>query len=279
MSCASSLSERIVTALVRTPPHLPYCTPTPRSTITWIRTITSSRSRAQGVSFGAESDAILEQHRKARKPVKKSKASVAATTAQIASETDDYEIDNFIDRSQQSSPARKSAAQSKIQPVDPSSTQKPPNHASPSNIRKLNQSAPGIKQLSAKQESWNIQRKALKEKFPEGWNPRKKLSPDAMEGIRGLHTQDPVKYSTPVLAEQFKVSPEAIRRILKSKWASKAGEEKIEERRDRWAKRHDRIWDQQAELGLRPRRTKETGVEDPDKFEKEMVRKEILGEI
>ncbi|PYH78009.1 hypothetical protein BO82DRAFT_249753, partial [Aspergillus uvarum CBS 121591] len=58
----------------------------------------------------------------------------------------------------------------------------------------------------------------LKEKFKEGWNPPKKLSPDAIEGIRHLHQVAPEQFTTPVLAEQFKVSPEAIRRILKSKW-------------------------------------------------------------
>lgn len=139
--------------------------------------------------------------------------------------------------------------------------------------------APDASQPRPKLDKWAEHKNSLKEKFPEGWAPRKKLSPDAMEGIRGLHEQDPNKYSTPVLAEQFKVSPEAIRRILKSRWLPKAGPEKMEERRERWAKRHDRIWDQQAELGLRPQRKKETNVEDPEKFEKEMVRKEILGNV
>ena len=111
------------------------------------------------------------------------------------------------------------------------------------------------------------------------WNPRKKLSPDAMDGLRGLHEQDPVKYSTAVLAEQFKVSPEAIRRILRSKWLAKAGAEKMDEKRERFAKRHDRIWDQQAELGLRPQRTRDASVEDPDRFELDMERRRVLREI
>lgn len=131
-----------------------------------------------------------------------------------------------------------------------------------------------------KLESWAVQKNALREKFgDQGWQPRKKLSPDAMEGIRNLHEQDPFKYNTPVLAEQFKVSAEAIRRILKSKWSRSAPAEKLAERRDRWAKRHDRIWDQQAELGLRPQRVKEKELEDPDQFEKDMARKQTLGEM
>lgn len=128
-------------------------------------------------------------------------------------------------------------------------------------------------------DTWAIQKNALKEKFKDGWQPRKKLSPDAMDGIRGLHEQDPIKYSTELLAEQFQMSPEAIRRILKSKWLARQSPEKLQERRERWAKRHDRIWDAQAELGLRPPRTKDKEIEDPDKFEQELERRRILGEI
>lgn len=107
-----------------------------------------------------------------------------------------------------------------------------------------------------KREDWQIQKDALNQKFKEGWSPPKKLSPDAMDGIRQLHAVAPNKFTTPVLAEQFKVSPEAIRRILKSKW--QPTEEEAEDRRIRWRKRHDRIWSQMSELGIRPsrRRTK-----------------------
>lgn len=115
-------------------------------------------------------------------------------------------------------------------------------------------------------EHWQMQKDALKKKFGEqGWNPKKKLSPDTMEGIRALHEQFPQKYTTPVLAEQFKVSPEAIRRMLKSKW--RPSPEKMEERRARWAKRHDRIWDVQSEMGLRPRRTKDRKPEGPERLD------------
>ena len=125
-------------------------------------------------------------------------------------------------------------------------------------------------------EPWQAQKAALKKKFgDEGWNPRKKVSPDAMDGIRALHEQDPERWSTPVLAEHFKVSAEAIRRILKSKWRPK-DEEGAEKRRERWAKRHDRIWDHQAELGLRPQRKKDRKVEDPDAFDEDIRAKEML---
>jgi hypothetical protein len=101
-----------------------------------------------------------------------------------------------------------------------------------------------------KPEHWQIQKSALGEKFPTGWNPPKKLSPDALDGIRHLHATAPDRFTTAVLAEEFKTSPEAIRRILKSKW--RPSEDEMESRRKRWEKRHERIWSQLSELGLRP---------------------------
>jgi hypothetical protein len=120
---------------------------------------------------------------------------------------------------------------------------------------KTNVQAKSPRPALPKKEPWQAQKQALQNKFgTEGWNPRKKLSPDTIDGIRALHEQYPDKYPTPVLAEKFKVSPEAIRRILKSKW--RPDPDKQFERKERWARRHDRIWDQQAAIGLRPARTK-----------------------
>jgi hypothetical protein len=39
-----------------------------------------------------------------------------------------------------------------------------------------------------------------------------------MDGLRQLHRADPTAFSTPILAERFRISPEAVRRILKSRW-------------------------------------------------------------
>ncbi|KAJ5123876.1 uncharacterized protein N7515_007701 [Penicillium bovifimosum] len=109
-------------------------------------------------------------------------------------------------------------------------------------------------------ETWKVQKEALKEKFPTGWSPIKKLSPDALDGIRTLHAKAPEKFTTPVLAEEFGVSPEAIRRILKSKW--RPSEDEMEHRRKRWETRHDRIWGRMAELGLRPSTDRTRPVSD-----------------
>ncbi|KAK3321004.1 hypothetical protein B0T19DRAFT_255219 [Cercophora scortea] len=101
-------------------------------------------------------------------------------------------------------------------------------------------------------ETWRAQKAALKEKFPEGWNPRKKLSPDALAGIKALHQQFPQEYTTEVLSHKFEVSPEAIRRILKSKWTPSA-EEEID-RQQRWFNRGKAVWTRWAELGKKPPR-------------------------
>ncbi|KAF2966514.1 hypothetical protein GQX73_g7051 [Xylaria multiplex] len=101
-----------------------------------------------------------------------------------------------------------------------------------------------------RKEAWQIQKEALKEKFPEGWMPRKRLSPDALEGIRALHSQFPEQYTTEVLARHFELSPEAIRRILKSTWRPTVEEE--ERRQERWFNRGKNIWSHMAELGKKP---------------------------
>ena len=109
-------------------------------------------------------------------------------------------------------------------------------------------------------EPWQVQKAALQKKFKEDkWQPRKRLSPDAIDGIRALHAQYPDKYTTPVLAAQFEVSPEAIRRILKSKW--RPTEDEAASRSDRWHKRGEKIWTQMVELGVKPpKKWREMGI-------------------
>ncbi|KAH0287740.1 hypothetical protein KCU62_g5715, partial [Aureobasidium sp. EXF-3399] len=100
-------------------------------------------------------------------------------------------------------------------------------------------------------DNWKVQKAALEDKFGEqNWNPRKRISPDALAGIRALHAKSPETFSTAVLAEHFKITPEAVRRILKSKW--QPSEEEAEERRERWEKRGEKKWTEMAEQGLKP---------------------------
>ena len=118
----------------------------------------------------------------------------------------------------------------------------------------------GIQSHKDQREPWQIQKKALSEKFgPTGWLPRKRLSPDTLEGIRALHAQYPDRFTTPILADQFKVSPEAIRRILKSRW--RPNDEEEETRRRRWEKRGVNIWSQMVQMGIKPpKKWREMGV-------------------
>ena len=81
--------------------------------------------------------------------------------------------------------------------------------------------------------SHTAHRASLRQQFPAGWSPPRKLSREAMDGLRFLHRIDPSAFSTPVLADRFRISPEAVRRILKSKWAPSREEQARFARRER----------------------------------------------
>lgn len=112
----------------------------------------------------------------------------------------------------------------------------------------------------SREEDWMVQKKALDKKFGgQSWEPPKRLSPDAMEGVRALHAQDPGRYSTETLAEQFKVSAEAVRRILKSKW--RPTEDEQADRQRRWVRRGERIWSDKVTKGIKPpKKWREMGI-------------------
>ncbi|KUJ13290.1 uncharacterized protein LY89DRAFT_785020 [Mollisia scopiformis] len=99
-------------------------------------------------------------------------------------------------------------------------------------------------------EPWMIAKRKAKEKYPDGYNPLKRLSPDAIAGIRALHAQMPEQYNTETLAEEFKISPEAIQRILRSKWRPSPAEQT--DREQRWHKRGEKVWTRLADMGTKP---------------------------
>ncbi len=140
----------------------------------------------------------------------------------------------------------KKAWQEKSEKSDKTTTGKPKADKKPFKPRRDPSSPPKQK------EPWMAQKDALTKKFPTGWNPRKKLSPDALVGIRMLHQQFPDEYPTEVLAQKFEVSAEAIRRILRSKWAPDADTEA--ERQQRWFERGKKVWTHWAALGKKPPR-------------------------
>ncbi|KAL4918231.1 hypothetical protein BDW62DRAFT_182102 [Aspergillus aurantiobrunneus] len=171
--------------------------------------------------------------------------SATAISSNVASQGVNDQISTQPTASTKSSPSRR---RTKTKPNTPSGKQ---SKGYAKKTAQKDQKSIGSKP-QRKREGWEIQKEALKEKFPNGWSPPKKLSPDAMEGIRHLNSVAPDQFTTPVLAEEFKVSPEAIRRILKSKWRPSGTD--LENRRKRWEKRHERIWSHMSELGLRPKR-------------------------
>ncbi|KAK4507053.1 hypothetical protein PRZ48_000787 [Zasmidium cellare] len=126
-------------------------------------------------------------------------------------------------------------------------------------------------------EPWQIQKSALKQKFgDQGWSPNKRLSPDTLEGIRALHASDPATYSTAMLASHFQITPEAIRRILKSKWQPSAKE--AESRMERWERRGAKKWEEMAGLGMKPpKKWRAMGV-GAEEAEKALERKEMMRE-
>lgn len=67
-------------------------------------------------------------------------------------------------------------------------------------------------------EMWMRHASRIKNKYPDGWQPKNKLSRGAMNGIKELHDYDRVEFSVESLSRRFKRSPESIRRVLKSNW-------------------------------------------------------------
>ena len=115
--------------------------------------------------------------------------------------------------------------------------------------------------MQSPREPWQIQKAALHDKLQShAWSPHKKLSPAALDGIRALHAEHPDHFTTSVLAKHFKVSVEAIRRILKSKWRPK-NEKEEQARMQRWEKRGERIWKDWAGEGIHaPKKWRTLGI-------------------
>lgn len=86
---------------------------------------------------------------------------------------------------------------------------------------------------------WKRQIYALREKFGgERWDPKKKLSREAIEGIRMLKQHAP-HLNAGDFASMFKISPESIRRILRSKW--EPTDEEMNKIAEKWARRGVRV--------------------------------------
>lgn len=110
-----------------------------------------------------------------------------------------------------------------------------------------------------RRERWMIEKEAAKRKYPDGYKPMKRLSPDAIVGIRALHAQQPDYYTVPMLSKEFEVTPEAIIRILRSKWRPSPEEET--DRQRRWHRRGQAVWQRWADMGTKPpKQWRELGI-------------------
>ncbi|KAI9299157.1 hypothetical protein K502DRAFT_361692 [Neoconidiobolus thromboides FSU 785] len=66
---------------------------------------------------------------------------------------------------------------------------------------------------------WKLRKQEINKKFGgEQWNPTKRISRTAMERIRFLAKELPHDWPLLKISEEFKIAPEAVRRILKSKF-------------------------------------------------------------
>jgi hypothetical protein len=114
---------------------------------------------------------------------------------------------------------------------------------------------------------------ALREKFHDkgGWNPSKKLSREAMDGIRSIKDSNP-ELSSGDIASYFKISPEAVRRILRSKWRPSPSEQaNISER---WERRGQRLKEQKQETEKKQPRKK-----PPPSTKKRRKNKKDIGDM
>lgn len=85
---------------------------------------------------------------------------------------------------------------------------------------------------------WKRQMFSLKEKFPQGWNPKRKLSREEMDRLREIKAAQP-GISLNELGERFRISPEAVRRIVRSRWRP-TSEEAVKVKQ-RWLRRGERL--------------------------------------
>lgn len=114
-------------------------------------------------------------------------------------------------------------------------------------------------------ERWRVDKAHLQAKFGGAhWSPLKKLSPEAQDAIRLLHKNHP-EFSTQKLSERFEVSPDAIRRILKSKWRANADEATIEDTKERWERRKDSVWERWVEMEVvRTKKMKKAAMKEKE---------------
>ncbi|KAK6360335.1 Required for respiratory growth protein 9 mitochondrial [Orbilia blumenaviensis] len=120
--------------------------------------------------------------------------------------------------------------------------------------------------------AWKIHKDAVREKLKNSaWNPFERLSPAAVATLKQLKQENPgmtVEEYAPI----FKISPDALRRILKSKWMPTAEQEAA--RTERWKRRGKSVWQAWEEKGMvETRKTKMKMEERVEMREREREQK------
>lgn len=103
---------------------------------------------------------------------------------------------------------------------------------------------------------WKRQMFALKEKFSQGWDPKRKLSRDEMDRLREIKAGEP-SISLNELSERFRISPEAVRRIVKSRW--RPNKEESAKVQQRWLRRGERLGSWSSSMGQSSSTSKSNG--------------------
>ncbi|KAJ6260267.1 hypothetical protein Dda_4491 [Drechslerella dactyloides] len=123
--------------------------------------------------------------------------------------------------------------------------------------------------------AWKTHRDAVKAKHSgSAWNPFTRLSPAAVATLKQLKAENP-NMTVEEYAPIFKISPDSLRRILRSKWTPSAKEE--EDRMERWRRRGDSVWKRWVDNGMvvtRASKRAEKEERDADRIKAYADRKE-----
>lgn len=112
-------------------------------------------------------------------------------------------------------------------------------------------------------EGWMVKKALLQERLQGAvWNPKKKLSPAAREGIKALYKNHP-EYTMETLSQLFEISPEVVRRVVKSSWEPDAATQ--EARLQHWVRRGGRVFQRWEELGVVQTKKRKKEVRDRKK--------------
>lgn len=241
-----------------------------RLTTTLVRSFgTAGIQRQEASAPAAVEDDITERNATAHDT---SEQNSATTTNDVTAEKSSREATASAKKPGQKKPRKQKDAAKNTrrteQPSRPSispSTSSPAPAPAPNRSRSHRESTgnynppPNSPAKPHQKEGWRAQKEALKQKFPDGWAPRKRLSPDALAGIRALNAQFPDVYTTQALAAKFEMSAEAIRRILRTNWAPSADEE--QDRQERWFRRGKQVWERKVAIGVKaPRKWRREGI-------------------